>query len=459
MSLTSTSPNTLSTLQSNTDLHDQTIIFNGESFSVIKSVIASNSQYFFSLWFMEFGDRYENPLDFSHLPISSDSFSAFISSFFGNSINLTSSNVYDIFYFATYFQCPHLETTLMEILPSKMTNWDWCSKFLKKCVEQEDLRGLKFVGEFLNEIENICQESEFVFPFVFLQSLLEFCTSSSSFKWFLKSLVASVKSETINSEELSEILTLVDVNLLTFKDWDELFLNPLENISNMEELLMKFELNQLRPICFESLISENLTLKEQLVEATELIKKKDEEIFKLKEIVEKQVECAKPIESSVLPFSSSLKHENLNISNGGKTVTQSGPNGTWKNVLSKTPLLSGNVYKVRARNGTPSSVHNSLMFGIIPRKEFDCSGGIFQNPNAHCFRSRTNNFFPTGFSNGIWLPNEIIEITINLVNNSITVAKESDPGFNCTREISSLDNDNYHLVGCLRDENSVLELL
>ncbi|KAL0244365.1 hypothetical protein GEMRC1_008449 [Eukaryota sp. GEM-RC1] len=223
---------------------------------------------------MEFGDRFENPLDFSHLPISSESFSAFISSFFGHTIDLTSSSVYDVFYLATYFQCDHLKTTLMEILPSKMTNWDWCSKFLTKCVEQEDLRGLLFVGDFIREVDNICQKSEFVFPFVFLQSLLEFCTSSSSFKWFLKSLVASVKSEIINSEELSEILTLVDVNLLTFKDWDELFSNPLENISNLEELLMKFHFKQLRPILFETIISENFTLKEQLVEATELIREK-----------------------------------------------------------------------------------------------------------------------------------------------------------------------------------------
>ncbi|KAL0245300.1 hypothetical protein GEMRC1_009379 [Eukaryota sp. GEM-RC1] len=406
---------------------------------------------------MEFGDRFENPLDFSHLPLSSESFSAFISSFFGHTIDLTSSNVYDVFYLATYFQCDHLKTTLMEILPSKMTNWDWCSKFLKKCVEQEDLRGLKFVGDFLTEIENICLKSEFVFPFVFLQSLLEFCTSSSSFKWFLKSLVASVKSEIINSEELFEILTLVDVNLLTFKDWDELFLNPLENISNLEEILMKFHFKQLRPIFFESIISENLTLKEQLVEATELIKEKDDEIFKLKEIFQKQDECTKPVESSVVSFSSSLKHQNLNISNGGKTVTQNG--SEWSNVISETPLLTENVYKVRARYG-PSSVNNSLMIGIIPRKEYDCSGCIYAKPNAHCFYSRTNNFYsPSGSPNGKWLPNEIIEITINLVNNSITVTKESDPGFNCTREISSLTNDNYHLVGILVQQNSVLELV
>ncbi|KAL0245051.1 hypothetical protein GEMRC1_009131 [Eukaryota sp. GEM-RC1] len=101
------SQHSLYTPVQHSSLHDQTIIFNGESFSVIKSVLASNSQYFLSLWFMEFGDRSENPLDFSHLPISSESFSAFISSFFGNStpfFDLTSSNVYDVFYLATYFQ-------------------------------------------------------------------------------------------------------------------------------------------------------------------------------------------------------------------------------------------------------------------------------------------------------------------------------------------------------------------
>ncbi|KAL0238330.1 hypothetical protein GEMRC1_012803 [Eukaryota sp. GEM-RC1] len=60
--------------------------------------------------------------------------SAFVSSFFGHTIDLTSSDVYDIFNLSTYFQCPHLKTTLMEILPSKMTNWDWSSMFLTKCV-------------------------------------------------------------------------------------------------------------------------------------------------------------------------------------------------------------------------------------------------------------------------------------------------------------------------------------
>ncbi|KAL0244725.1 hypothetical protein GEMRC1_008807 [Eukaryota sp. GEM-RC1] len=219
---------------------------------------------------------------------------------------------------------------------------------------------------------------------------------------------------------------------------------------------MKFHFKQLRPIFFESIISENLTLKEQLVEATELIKQKDEEIFKLKENVEKQDTCAKPVDSSVLSFSSDIKSQNLNISNGGKTVTHNGSG--WSNVLSETPLLTGNVYKVRARNGTPSSVSNQLMIGIIPRKEFDCSG-VYSKPNAHCFYSHRNNFYPSGTPNGKWNRNEIIEITINLVNNSITVTKESDPGFNCTREISSLDNDNYHLVGYLANHSCVLELL
>ncbi|KAL0244664.1 hypothetical protein GEMRC1_008746 [Eukaryota sp. GEM-RC1] len=220
---------------------------------------------------------------------------------------------------------------------------------------------------------------------------------------------------------------------------------------------MKFHFKQLRPIFFVSIISENLTLKEQLFEATELIKEKDDEILKLKEIVETQEECAKPVESSVLSFSSNIKHQNLNISNGGKTVTHNGSGRS--NVISETPLLTGNVYKVRARNGTPSSVHNNLMIGIIPRKEFDCSGSVWSGSNAHCFHSYYNNFCPPGTPNGKWLPNEIIEITINLVNNSITVTKKSDSGFNCTREISSLDNDNYHLVGCLICQTSVLELL
>ncbi|KAL0245311.1 hypothetical protein GEMRC1_009390 [Eukaryota sp. GEM-RC1] len=220
---------------------------------------------------------------------------------------------------------------------------------------------------------------------------------------------------------------------------------------------MKFHFKQLRPIFFESIISENLTLKQQLIEATELIKEKDEEICKLKEIVEKLDECPKPVESSVLTLSSDIKNQYLNISNGGKTVTHSGPNSRWSNVISETPLLTGNVYKVRAMY--VSHFFDGIMIGIVPRKEFDCGGDAYSKPNAHCFYSAVNDFFHAGSPNGIWNPNEIIEITINLVNNSITVTKESDPGFNCTIEISSLYNDNYHLVGVLFEQNSVLELL
>ncbi|KAL0240160.1 hypothetical protein GEMRC1_010266 [Eukaryota sp. GEM-RC1] len=95
---------TLSIILDEPSLCNQTITFNEESIEVNKYVLAAHSTYFRSLWFLEFGDKLANPIDFSHLPVDSNNFFAFLKSFFGKSFTLNESNAYDFYYLVHYFQ-------------------------------------------------------------------------------------------------------------------------------------------------------------------------------------------------------------------------------------------------------------------------------------------------------------------------------------------------------------------
>ncbi|KAL0239830.1 hypothetical protein GEMRC1_009938 [Eukaryota sp. GEM-RC1] len=95
---------TLSIILDEPSICNQTISFDGESIEVNKSVLAAHSTYFRSLWILEFGDKLDNPIDFSHLPVTSNNFFLFLKSFFGKSFNLNESNAYNYFYLVHYFQ-------------------------------------------------------------------------------------------------------------------------------------------------------------------------------------------------------------------------------------------------------------------------------------------------------------------------------------------------------------------
>ncbi|KAL0251410.1 hypothetical protein GEMRC1_000623 [Eukaryota sp. GEM-RC1] len=114
---------TLAIILDESSLCNQTISFGGESIEVNKSVLAAHSTYFRSLWFLEFGDKLENPIDFSRLSVDSDNFFDFLKSFFGKSFTLNERNAYNFFYLVHYFQVDklihhvenHLNTHLMTL--------------------------------------------------------------------------------------------------------------------------------------------------------------------------------------------------------------------------------------------------------------------------------------------------------------------------------------------------------
>ncbi|KAL0243002.1 hypothetical protein GEMRC1_005565 [Eukaryota sp. GEM-RC1] len=132
-------------------LCNQTISFGEESIEVNKSVLAAHSTYFQSLWFLEFGDKLENPIDFFHLPVDSNNNNiAFLKSFFGKSFILNENNAYNFFYLAHYFQVDKLIHDVENHLNTHLLTWAWLKSFIKEADKINDLRALEFVGPFLN---------------------------------------------------------------------------------------------------------------------------------------------------------------------------------------------------------------------------------------------------------------------------------------------------------------------
>ncbi|KAL0251669.1 hypothetical protein GEMRC1_000881 [Eukaryota sp. GEM-RC1] len=129
-------------------LCNQTITFGEESIEVHRVILAAHSTYFRSLWFLEFGDRDENPIDFSHLPVDSNNFLAFIKSFFGRSFTLVESNAYDFFYLVHYFQVDELIDHVENHLNTHLVTWAWLNPFIIEADERNDLRALEFAGPF-----------------------------------------------------------------------------------------------------------------------------------------------------------------------------------------------------------------------------------------------------------------------------------------------------------------------
>ncbi|KAL0252138.1 hypothetical protein GEMRC1_001350 [Eukaryota sp. GEM-RC1] len=93
-------------------------------------------------------NKLENPIDFSHLPVDSENFFAFIKSFFGKSFTLNESNAYNFFYLVHYFQVDKLIHHVENHLNTHLVTWAWLKPFIKEKDERNDLRALEFVGPF-----------------------------------------------------------------------------------------------------------------------------------------------------------------------------------------------------------------------------------------------------------------------------------------------------------------------
>ncbi|KAL0250864.1 hypothetical protein GEMRC1_000078 [Eukaryota sp. GEM-RC1] len=174
-----------------------------------------------SLWFLEFGDKLENPIDFSHLPVSSDNFLLFIKSFYERSFTLNEDNAYEFFYLVHYFQVDKLIHHVENHLNTHLVTWAWLKPFIKEADERNDLRALEFVGPFFSKIDDLLIDDVMAITTEGFKMLVKYCTSSQSQSWFVKSIVESILNQSLGVNHFLNILNSCPIQVMSLQQWNE----------------------------------------------------------------------------------------------------------------------------------------------------------------------------------------------------------------------------------------------
>ncbi|KAL0235062.1 hypothetical protein GEMRC1_001644 [Eukaryota sp. GEM-RC1] len=302
----------VSSLYTNSSLSDQTLVFGDHNLHVCRNVLASSSNFFLSLWYMEFADKYENPVDFSHLAVSGSSFVAFISALYGVKVDVSESNVYDLFYLAHYFQADGLITQIELVMTQNLVNWTWLLCFLLRADENDDFRALKIAGPYLKMSKDILIDVGVNLKTDSIQLLTKFCDDRQLQSWLVRSLVVSICNLNFELSEFLSILNHFNLSVFSLKDWENLLFDPLRGIKELEQPLREFLFDKLKVLYFDSLLNQVEELKKQnseLVSYNERVNKTIESIksaFKVQGEQELFRILSDPISSSVIHISSSV---------------------------------------------------------------------------------------------------------------------------------------------------------
>ncbi|KAL0250858.1 hypothetical protein GEMRC1_000072 [Eukaryota sp. GEM-RC1] len=492
---------TLSIILDDPSLCNQTITFGEESIEVHRIILAAHSTYFRSLWFLEFGDRDENPIDFSHLPVDSNNFLAFIKSFFGQSFTLNENNAYDFYYLVHYFQVDKLIVQVENHLNTHLVTWVWLKPFIKEANERSDLRALEFVGPFFSKIDDLLIDDVMAITTEGLQTLSKYCTSTQSQSWFVKSMVESILNQSFDLNEFLNVLNSCSIEVFSFQQWDDFLFVPLKDVKELEADLMKFLFTRVKNLYFDSLVKVNSELKTEVSELTtknsdlesnnsvlttenhdlkttisdletnnaglttdiqNLTATKSNEIDKLKQEIEQlkktttetQVVSQSVPQSKVIRFSPTKKDPELQVSGDRKRVdVLSGVVGC-RNILGEDPLLPGNEYTWKLRY---QGLTGGLVVGVIDESKFSVESNCYQK--GHC---SSNCGLVWGCLSGNktkWNPGELLEINVNLINHTLTINSTSNSLISLTGTLPQLSSGNYYPFARLYWSNHALEIV
>ncbi|KAL0252035.1 hypothetical protein GEMRC1_001247 [Eukaryota sp. GEM-RC1] len=504
---------TLSVILDELSLCNQTITLGGESIEVIKSVLAAHSTYFRSLWFLEFGDKLENPIDFSHLPVDSDNFFAFLKSFFGKSFTLNESNAYNFFYLVHYFQVDKLIHHVENHLNTHLLTWAWLKPFIKEANERNDLRALEFVGPFFSKIDDLLIDDVMAITTEGFKSLVKYCTCTQSQLWFIKSMVESIINQNFDLNEFLNVLNSCSIDAFSFQQWDEFLFVPLKDVAELEADLLKFLFTRVKNLYFDSLVKEVSDLKEEVSELTTKIVEVENKnsvlessnsdlntlntdlttklhdfkakistlttdiqnltttnsnslkrITKLQQEIEQQKNTAIETQhvsqsvpqSKMIRFSQTQKHSQLQVSADGNRVVYGSGDMECRNILGEDPLLPGNDYtwKLRYQGKT-----FNLLVGVIDESKFIVFG-VKCYENAHCFENNGDRIRGCLSGNkAMWNPGELLEINANLMNYTLTIKSVSNSSINLTGTLPRLSSGNYYPFARLYCSNHELEIV
>ncbi|KAL0251471.1 hypothetical protein GEMRC1_000684 [Eukaryota sp. GEM-RC1] len=440
---------TLSIILDEPSLCNQTITFGEESIEVHRVILAAHSTYFRSLWFLEFCDRDENPIDFSHLPVDSNNFLAFIKSFFGGSFTLNENNAYDFYYLVHYFQVDKLIVQVENHLNTHLLTWAWLKPFIKEVDERNDLRALEFVGPFFSKIDDPLIDDVMAITTEGLKTLCKYCTSTQSQSWFIKSMVESILNQNFDLKDCLNVLNSCSIEVLSFQQWDEFLFVPLKNVEELEADLMKFLFTRVKNLGFYSLVKETSDLTVENPTVVSYNPQVQQETEESNKTVDNQTDP----QSKVIRFSPTKKHSQLQVSGDRKRVDGSGGDGS-RNILGEDPLLPGNEYtwKLRYQGNI-----QSLVVGVIDESKFIVEGDCFED--AHCLES-SNQFDTCLLGNKAqWNPGELLEINVNLINYTLTIKSMSNSSINLTGTLPRLSSGNYYPWAFLWYSDHELEIV
>ncbi|KAL0251486.1 hypothetical protein GEMRC1_000699 [Eukaryota sp. GEM-RC1] len=513
---------TLSIILDDPSLCNQTITFGEESIDVHRIILAAHSTYFRSLWFLEFGDRDENPIDFSHLPVDSNHFLAFIKSFFGHSFSLNENNAYNFYYLVHYFQVDKLIVQVENHLNTNLVTWAWLKPFIKEANERNDLRALEFVGPFFSKIDDLLIDDVMAITTEGLKTLCKYCTSTQSQSWFVKSLVESILNQTFDLNEFLNILNSCSIEAFSFQQWDEFLFVPLKDVEELEADLMKFLFTRVKNLYFDSLVKEVSDLKEEVsdlnIQNSELTTKcsdLESNISDLNTLTTNLTTENHDLKTEI----SQLKTNNSDLSMQVSSLTTDIQNLTattsteitklrqeieqLKKTITETQVVSQSVPQSKVIRFSPTKKRDELQVSgdrkrvvvrswygavrnilgedpLLPGNEYtwklryqgNTSGlvvGVIDESkfsvdsncweNAHCFYNGSKVFGCLSGNKTKWNPGELLEISVNLINHTSTIKSVSNSSINLSGTLPRLSSGNYYPYARLHYIDHVLEIV
>ncbi|KAL0250889.1 hypothetical protein GEMRC1_000103 [Eukaryota sp. GEM-RC1] len=244
--------NTLSSLLLNEQFSDQQIVFKDSMFPVIKGILAANSKFFANLWYLEFKDKDENPLDLSNLSVDVDCLTSILRGFYDLPFTVTKENAYDLFYLSHYFRADRISELICSILEEEFQSWEWVVNFIVGADKLEDKRALEYVCPHLKEFKTDCDYELPLLSPSSLSVLLPFCSTSVSHRFFVQCMVMSYVENQLDKEQLHDLLNSMIIELLSVLEWNLLLINTLGKFSELKFILMEFHFDHLRMASLEA---------------------------------------------------------------------------------------------------------------------------------------------------------------------------------------------------------------
>ncbi|KAL0248902.1 hypothetical protein GEMRC1_004136 [Eukaryota sp. GEM-RC1] len=157
----------------------------------------------------------------------------------------------------------------------------------------------------------------------------------------------------------------------------------------------------------------------------------------------------------MIRFSQVRKNAQLQVSKAGKRVAVDASGSWYRNILGEEPLLPGNVYTWKLRF---EGDDKHIVVGVIDESKF--GSDVCCYAKAHTFHSCGGHVFGGLSGNKAqWNRDEELEITANLIDETLTIQSLSSSSIDLSGPLPKLNNGNYYPYFFMRNSDQVLEIV